>query len=253
MNAQRKEMTAGHKDKALKSKSTIRTRNKHQPLGRAGLVVVAALYLFGCANMNDGQQTTAKGAGVGAVAGAVIGAVTGGSRGAATGAVLGAGAGAIGGYAWSKRMEDQKRSMEQATTGTGVAVTQTADNQLKLDVPSDVSFDSGRADLKSNFRPILDKFAQGLAANPATSIRIIGHTDSTGTDATNQPLSMSRAQSVRDYLSDRGVAPPRVAVDGRGSHEPIADNNSDFGRSKNRRVEIFVGEQHAAAGDAPAR
>jgi outer membrane protein OmpA-like peptidoglycan-associated protein len=206
----------------------------------------------GCASMTETQQTTAKGAGIGAVAGAAIGAVAGGGRGAAIGAGVGAGVGAIGGYVWSQKMEEQKRSMEQATSGTGVAVTQTADNQLKLEVPSDVSFDVGRADIKPNFRPILDKFAQGLVSNPATTVRIVGHTDSSGTDAINDPLSVNRAASVRDYVVGRGVDTQRIAIDGRGSHEPIADNSTDAGRAKNRRVEIFVAEQAAASG-TPAR
>ena len=216
------------------------------------LVVTGALLASGCASMTESQQTTAKGAGIGAAAGAVIGGIAGGGRGAAIGAGIGAGVGAVGGYVWSQKMEEQKRSMEQATKGTGVAVTQTADNQLKLEVPSDVSFDVGRADIKPNFKPILDKFAQGLVANPAANVRIIGHTDSSGTDAINNPLSVNRAASVRDYLAGHGVSTQRVAIDGRGSHEPIADNGTEAGRAKNRRVEIFVAEQ-AAVGSTPAR
>lgn len=99
-------------------------------------LTLAAFVLTGCANMSETQQGTAKGAGIGAVAGAVIGAATGGSKGAATGAVLGGAVGAGGGYLWSQRMQQQKAAMEQATAGTGVAVTQTADNRLKLDIPS---------------------------------------------------------------------------------------------------------------------
>ena len=132
--------------------------------------------------------------------------------------------------------------MEQATAGTGVDVVQTADNQLKLEIPSDISFDVGRADIKPNFRPVLDRFAQTLNANPTTTVRIIGHTDSTGSDAVNDPLSVNRAASARNYLADRGVASSRIVIDGRGSHEPLADNGSEAGRAKNRRVEIFVGE-----------
>jgi len=218
-------------------------------LHRSWILMAVAALATGCAGMSETQQTTAKGAGIGAIAGAVIGGATGHSAG--TGAAIGAGAGALGGYYWSRRMEEQKRSMEQATSGTGVAVTQTADNQLKLEVPSDVSFDVGRADIKPNFRPILDRFAQGLTSNPAASVRIIGHTDSTGSDATNNPLSVNRAAAVRDYVVARGVAMQRVAVDGRGEHEPIADNSTEAGRAKNRRVEIFVGEQQSAPSGAP--
>ena len=100
---------------------------------------------------------------------------------------------------------------------------------------------------------MLDQFAQGLRDNAGTTVRIIGHTDSTGSDAINNPLSVDRAQSTRDYLVDRGVAANRIAIDGRGSREPIADNTSDAGRARNRRVEIFVGEQQAAAPQAQPR
>ena len=179
--------------------------------------------LSGCANMTETQKTTGTGAAIGAVAGGVIGAATGGGKSAATGAAIGAAVGAGGGYLWSKHMEEQKVAMEQATQGTGVSVSQTADNRLKLGIPSDVSFDTGRYDIKPNLRPILDQFATTLNQNPVTMVTIIGHTDSTGTDAINNPLSVNRAASTRDYLVARGVAGNRIGIDGRGSREPIAD------------------------------
>ena len=202
--------------------------------------------LTGCADMSQTQQDTAKGAGFGAVAGALLGAATGGSKGAATGAVLGGAVGAGGGYIWSKKMQDQKVAMEKATAGTGVAVSQTADNRLKLDIPSDVSFDVGRAAIKPNFAPVLTHFAGSLNQNPVTTVSIIGHTDSTGSDAINNPLSVDRAEAARDYLVSRGVARSRIVTAGRGSREPIADNATQQGRDKNRRVEIYVAEQLAA-------
>ncbi len=198
--------------------------------------------LSGCANMTETQKTTGTGAAIGAVAGGVIGAATGDRKSAATGAAIGAAVGAGGGYLWSKHMEKQKAEMEQATQGTGVTVSQTADNRLKLDIPSDVSFDTNRYDIKPNLRPILDRFATTLNENPVTTVTIIGHTDSTGTDAINNPLSVNRAASTRDYLVARGVATSRIAIDGRGSREPVADNNTAEGRAENRRVEIFVAE-----------
>lgn len=204
---------------------------------------VVAVGLAGCANMTETQKTTGTGAAIGAVAGAVIGGATGGGgKRVATGAAIGAAVGAGGGYVWSKHMEKQKAEMEQATQGTGVSVSQTADNQLKLDIPSDVSFDTNRYDIKPNLRPILDRFATTLNQNPVTTVTIIGHTDSTGTDAINNPLSVNRASATREYLVARGVAGNRIAIDGRGSREPIADNTTAEGRAKNRRVEIFVAE-----------
>ncbi len=209
-------------------------------------VALALGILSGCANMSETQQGTAQGAGIGALAGVVLGAATGGSRGAAQGAVLGGALGAGGGYLWSKKMQDQKVAMEQATVGTGVAVSQTTDNRLKLDIPSDVSFDTGRSAIKSNFAPILNQFATSLNQNSVTTVTIIGHTDSTGSDAINNPLSIDRADAARDYLVSRGVARTRIMTDGRGSREPVADNGTQQGRDKNRRVEIYVAEQMAS-------
>ena len=209
-------------------------------------VALSIAVLSGCANMSETQQDTAKGAGFGALAGAVLGAAIGGRSGATTGAVLGGAAGAVGGNIWSKKMQDQKAAMEKATAGTGEAVTQTTDNRLKLDIPSDVSFDTGRSAIKPNFGPILNQFASSLNDNAATTVTIIGHTDSTGSDSINNPLSLDRAESARDYLVARGVARSRIATDGRGSREPIADNGTQQGRDKNRRVEIYVAEKVAA-------
>ncbi len=202
------------------------------------VIVLGFSGLSGCANMSETQQTTGTGAAIGAVAGALLG----GGNNRVTGAAIGAAVGAGGGYLWSKHMEDQKVAMEKATQGSGVSVSQTADNQLKLDIPSDVSFDTGRHDIKSNLRPILDRFSTTLNQNPVTTVTIIGHTDSTGTDAINDPLSLNRAASTRDYLLDRGVATHRIVINGRGSHQPIANNDTIEGRAKNRRVEIFVAE-----------
>ena len=204
-------------------------------------VAAVVLLATGCADMSDTQRRTATGAGVGALAGAVLGSATGGHAG--TGAVVGAGVGALGTYIWSQNMERQKREMEQATRGTGIAVSQTQDNQLKLDIPSDISFAVGRADIQPNFAPVLDRFAEGLRAHPETDVRIVGHTDNTGSDAVNEPLSVNRASSTRSYLMNRGVDGRRISVEGMGERQPIATNATAEGRSRNRRVEIFVGER----------
>lgn len=198
--------------------------------------------LSGCATMSDTQRGTTQGAAIGAGAGAAIGAIFGGGTGAAIGAGSGAVLGAGAGYIWSQRMEEQKRQMESATSGTGVQVSQTADNRLKLNIPSDISFDTGRVDIKSAFRPILDNFATSLRNNPGTSVMIVGHTDNTGTDAINNPLSVNRAASTRDYLVSKGVPINRIQIDGRGSSEPVAANDTPANRAENRRVEIFVSE-----------
>ena len=204
------------------------------------------LALSGCATLDQQQNTTATHTGIGAAAGAALGAVVAGGNNRVRGAAIGAALGGGGAYLWSRHMQDQKAAMEQATQGTGVTVSQTADNRLKLDIPSDLSFDSGRHDVKPAMHPVLDRFAATLNQNPATRITIIGHTDSSGSDAINNPLSVNRAAAVRDYLAARGVSGQRIIIDGRGSREPIADNATADGRSKNRRVEIFVAENAPA-------
>ena len=207
------------------------------------LIVVIALALGGCSGMSERQQNTAQGtvvgAGVGAAIGSVIGAIAGDPG---LGASIGAGVGAMGGFAWSNNMEHQKKQMEQATAGTDIEVTQTENNQLKMNIPGDFSFDSGRAEIKPNMFPVLNSLVAGLMSNPVSQVRIIGHTDNTGTDKINNPLSINRAGNTRAYLVNQGIQSNRIVIDGRSSYEPIAPNNSPANRAKNRRVEIFVFE-----------
>lgn len=200
----------------------------------------AALLLAGCENMSERQKGTATGAGIGAVGGAVISAATGGKAG--TGAAIGGAVGAVAGNLWSKRQEDRRKQLEQATQGTGVDVSRTNDNQLKVNVPNDVSFAVGSAAIQPQLRGVLDTFASSLHGDPNAQITIIGHTDNTGSAAINNPLSLDRAQSVRDYLSARGVSASRIQTAGRGDREPVASNTSESGRAQNRRVEIFIRE-----------
>jgi outer membrane protein OmpA-like peptidoglycan-associated protein len=201
---------------------------------------VCGLLAAGCADMNQSQKTTAEGAGIGAAAGAVIGALAGGGKGAAIGAAAGAGTGALGGYFWNEHLEKQKQQMQQATAGTGVQVTQTTDNRLKINVPSDAGFATDSAQLNSRLHPALDQLATSLAQNPTEMVQIYGYTDSTGGDSVNYPLSQDRAQSVQSYLISHGVQAQRIAVQGLGSQNPVASNDTVDGRAQNRRVEIYV-------------
>lgn len=218
------------------------TRRNHLRAAALG-ITAAAMMLAGCENMTERQRGTAIGAGIGAGVGAVLGKATGGKAG--TGAVVGGALGAVAGNVWSKRQEERRAAMEQATRGTGVEVTRTADNQLKVQIPNDISFDTNSAAIKPQLRNVLDPFAASVRDDPNVRLVIVGHTDSTGSAAINNPLSMERAQSVRDYLAARGVATQRVEVAGRADREPIADNHSEAGRAKNRRVEIFLREPAA--------
>lgn len=218
-------------------------KNTSIPKAATAAVALAALLATGCANMSERQQGTATGAGVGAVAGAVLGSATGGKAG--TGAVIGGALGAVIGNVWSKRQEDRRAAMEQATKGTGVEVTRTADDQLKLNIPNDVSFDLNSATIRPEMRNVLDPFAEQLRGDPNARVTIVGHTDSSGSPAVNDPLSVARANSVRDYLTSRGVPASHMQTVGRGEREPVADNATESGRARNRRVEIFLREPAA--------
>ena len=205
-----------------------------------GLLSCVVATTLGCANMTDSQRGTATGAGIGAATGAVIGGLVGGGKAAAIGAGVGAAVGAGGGYLWNERMERQKRDMEAATAGTGIEVTQTPGNELKLEIPGDLSFDTGKAEVRDELHPVIDRFAATLRANPDTRVRIVGHTDSTGSDAINEPLSLRRAQSVAGQLASRGIDRTRLIAEGLGSRQPVAGNDTAEGRAQNRRIEIVL-------------
>lgn len=206
----------------------------------AVLALATAVALTGCETMTDTQRNTALGVGIGALAGAGIAKATGGKAG--TGALIGAAAGGVGTYIWSANMERQRQELEAATRGTGVTVSRTADNQLQLAIPSDISFDSNSATIKSQFRPVLNSFTDSLRRNPGTHVVIVGHTDSTGGAHINDPLSLNRANAARDYIFNQGVRGPRIQTEGRGAREPVASNESAWGRAKNRRIDIFVAQ-----------
>ncbi|NLC23443.1 OmpA family protein [Oxalobacter vibrioformis] len=219
--------------------------------------LVVAMSLCGCADMSETQKSTTTGAGIGAVAGGIIGGMTGGggvgrvAAGAGIGALIGGG----GGYLWGQHMQKQKEDMQKATQGTGVEVTQTQDNQLKINVPSDISFAQGSAEISPKLASILDTFADNLKAYPDTTVAIYGFTDNTGSDTVNLPLSRQRAANVRDYLVKKGVAANRFYIEGHGSSQPVADNRSEAGRAKNRRVEIYVAEaaKQGASSSTPSQ
>ncbi|MBB2487664.1 OmpA family protein [Mitsuaria sp. WAJ17] len=203
------------------------------------LLIAAVCAATGCASMDESGRRTATGAAVGATAGAVLSSATGGK--ASTGAVVGGVLGAVAGHAWSRRMEEKQRALQQASAGTGVEVSRTQDNLLRLHVPGDLSFDTGRADLRPSMRPVLDQFAHEF--RDGMQLTIVGHTDNSGNDALNQPLSTQRAETVRDYLAARGVPSTHMTVAGRGSREPLVSNDTEQGRERNRRVEILLSER----------
>jgi outer membrane protein OmpA-like peptidoglycan-associated protein len=190
---------------------------------------------------NNTQKGAGIGAGGGAVLGGIIGAIAGNTAvGAVIGGAVGAGAGAIIG----NRMDKTKKEAQKAMQNTAQVETVTDSNGLeavKVTFDSGILFATGKADLSTASKNSLAKFATVLNNNKDCDVTIIGHTDNTGSDAINQPLSVSRANSVSSYLLSCGVSSAQLkSVEGQGSTNPVADNSTAEGRKLNRRVEVYM-------------
>lgn len=202
----------------------------------ASIGVVAML--AGCMATNSQGGRTAIGSGAGAAVGAGLGVLIGdSSKAAAIGAGIGAVAGGIVGYNWKGIKEDVQQS---GASSLGVDVTEMPDGSLRVNIPSNVSFDSGKAVLKPELLPVLDSVARALVQHPELRAKAIGHTDSTGGADLNQRLSNERASAVTNYLMQRGVVGSHLLAEGRGPNAPVADNSTPAGRAMNRRVELYL-------------
>ena len=190
---------------------------------------------------NTGEKRISRaaiGGALGAVGGYFAGDLIGGKR-DRTEKIVGAGIGAIAGGAVGAYMDKQEQELRRKTAGTGVEVERSG-NELLLSMPSGVTFATNSYAIQPQFQPTLNQVAETLAAYPSTYIDIYGHTDSTGGDAINIPLSQNRAQSVANYLGQRGVNSARMATRGFGSSQPVAENTTEAGKQANRRVEIRI-------------
>jgi outer membrane protein OmpA-like peptidoglycan-associated protein len=184
--------------------------------------------------MSNRDRGAVIGAGTGAVIGGVIGNQTGSTaRGAIIGAVLGGAAGAVIGHQMDQQAKEIGDRIPGATVqriGEGIAVTFASGILFPFD--SDQILPAGRANL--------DELALSLQRYPNSSLTIVGHTDSVGTDSYNQSLSERRARSASAYLQSKGIAASRLTAVGRGETEPIASNSTEEGRQRNRRVEVAI-------------
>lgn len=212
----------------------------------AGVGIAALLGAAACTTTDPyssapRRNNTATGAVAGAVGGALLGYLTNTSNGeqGRKNALIGAGVGALAGGAVGNYMDRQQRALEAELSGTGVGVARQGDN-LVLRMPSDVSFATNQSTIDTRFMPVLNDVANVLQQYDRSLVDIIGHTDSSGGDAINQPLSERRASSVASYLIERGVMRERLYVAGVSSRNPIADNGTPEGRAQNRRVEILI-------------
>lgn len=180
-------------------------------------------------------SNTAWGTGIGALAGAGIGALAGGEK----GALIGAGVGAAAGAGTGAYMDVQARKLRQELLNTGVQV-QEVNGQIYLIMPGNITFDSNDANIKSGFQPVLNSIAKVINEYSKTMVQVNGYTDSTGSAATNNSLSLMRANSISNYLRLKGVDANRIVSNGYGSSNPIASNATAAGREQNRRVEIVL-------------
>lgn len=202
---------------------------------RITVAVTVLAFAAGCATQQ--QTNTAVGTGVGAAVGAGVGALVGNSTGALVGAGLGAVAGGLVGYNWSTVKQEVQQS---GTSSLGIDVVEMPDGSLKVNIPGGAAFDSGKSVLKPELRPVLNSVAQVMAKHPELRLKAVGHTDSTGSAASNQILSEQRARAVTTYLTGQRVARSRMSTEGRGSNDPIGDNATEEGRAANRRVEVYL-------------
>ena len=212
----------------------------------ASLGVVAMLGATACTTTDPyssapRRNNTGTGVLAGALGGAVLGYLTNTSNGeqGRKNALIGAGVGALGGAAVGSYMDRQQRDLEAQLSGSGVGVARQGDN-LVLRMPSDVTFATNQSTIDPRFNATLDDVANVLRRYDQSLVDIVGHTDSSGGDAINQPLSERRAVSVADALIRAGVQRERLYVAGNSSRNPVASNATPEGRAQNRRVEMLI-------------
>lgn len=195
------------------------------------VLTLLALTLGGCASMTRTEEGAAIGAAAGGVLGGILDDNT--TRGAIIGAVLGGTAGAVVGRQMDQQaaeLEEELANAEVERIGEGIRVT----------FDSGILFAFDSSELQATARQNLGELSQSLLQYPNTTVLVVGHTDSTGSDAYNQGLSERRADAAANYLVERGVTRSRIRSEGRGESEPRASNDDEVGRQLNRRVEVAI-------------
>ncbi|PKH23644.1 OmpA family lipoprotein [Enterobacterales bacterium CwR94] len=207
------------------------------------LALCGTLALSGCTtNPYTGESEAGKsgvGAGLGALVGAGVGVLSSSKKDRGKGALIGAAAGAALGGGAGYYMDVQEAKLREKMKGTGVSVTRQGDN-IVLNMPNNVTFDSSSATLKPAGANTLTGVAMVLKEYPKTAVNVLGYTDSTGGQALNQRLSQQRADSVASALITQSVAAGRIRSQGMGPANPIASNSTEEGKAQNRRVEITL-------------
>lgn len=207
---------------------------KTTSLTALAIVIAVTSILSSCKSVSKTQ----KGAGIGAVAGGTLGALIGKKAGnTALGALIGGALGGTAGAFIGRKMDRQAKELENSIPGAEVS---TEGEGILVKFDSGILFAVGKADLTDAAKQNIDNLAASLIKYPNTNITVIGHTDADGSDALNNRLSKSRAFAVKNYAAAKGVEAGRLVVQGKGKTEPIATNETEEGKAKNRRVEIVI-------------
>lgn len=210
--------------------------------------LLVCLLLISCGTTKK-MSNQDKGVAIGVASGAAAGGVIGNAKGnTALGAVIGGVVGGVAGGLIGHKMDKQKKELDEIKEAKVEKINN--GEGLKVTFESGILFETNSSTLSLQSQDALNKFAQSLQNNAETNLVISGHTDNTGTDAINEPLSAKRAESVENFLISRGISRNRMTTVGNGSKQPIADNSTEDGRTKNRRVEIVIVANDKMVNDA---
>jgi outer membrane protein OmpA-like peptidoglycan-associated protein len=208
------------------------------------VLALIGLFAAGCKSMNKSQ----KGAVIGAAGGGAIGGVIGRALGnTAMGAIIGATVGGVTGAVIGRKMDQQAEEMKKVL---GDAEVKRVGEGIVIEFRDKVLFGFDRADLTAQAKTNLDKLTNILQKYPDTNIEVLGHTDSKGTDNYNQSLSERRASSVSTYIRTQGVSSSRLSTRGLGESDPKTSNDTEVGRTENRRVEFVITANQKMVEDA---
>jgi outer membrane protein OmpA-like peptidoglycan-associated protein len=224
---------------------------KINKLNIAAYFIAGSLLLTSCESVQNANNTQ-KGAAIGTAAGAVIGGILGNNIGkggnAPLGAVLGGVVGGVAGGVIGDKMDKQAKEIKETLPGAEV---ERVGEGIKVTLNENtVNFDFNSANLTTLAKTNLDKLVTVLKNNPDTNINIYGHTDSIGSDAVNLRISAQRAAAVKNYFVANGISASRMFTEGLGKSSPIASNDTDAGRAKNRRVEFAITANEKMINDA---
>ncbi|MDR3226370.1 MAG: OmpA family protein [Prevotellaceae bacterium] len=205
-------------------------------------ILCASILMSGCSETSNATKGGVAGGAGGALLGGIIGNLIGkNTKGTVIGAAVGAAVGTGVGVIIGKKMDKQKAELE-AMEGAQVETTEDSNGLQAIKVTFDegILFATNSSTLSTAARKSLQRFATSLQNNPLTNVQVFGHTDNTGSRQVNENLSLARAQSVANDLMSKGVNGQRLAVKGLAYDDPIATNDTEAGRAKNRRVEVYV-------------